>query len=196
MLGPRGQLSVVLDNFGCLFTGFTFANWPFSTLPQSLAGLAQVAVNVMVGVGTTLLFTPWRGQLGPDILGRNRGWRRLCSDSVHRAGRVLRLHPGLRQLGRYPFESVSAPLASAGQFFVGSFITLVGVVVLVYPNFDAQLAANAPILLPDALGWAYSSIVVAIVAALPWRNGPCAGIDNRTPARWLPWSSHWVAATC
>ena len=43
--------------FGHIFTGFTFGNWPFSKLPQPMSGLAQVAVNIVIGIAGTLLFT-------------------------------------------------------------------------------------------------------------------------------------------
>jgi hypothetical protein len=42
---------------GLLFTGFSFGNWPFSQLRQPVAGLAQVAVNLAIGIGATLFFT-------------------------------------------------------------------------------------------------------------------------------------------
>lgn len=61
-------------------------------------------------------------------------------------------------LGGYPFESVPAPLASVAQWFMAAFLTVVGVVTLVYPNFSAALAPQAPISLPTAAGWVYSSI--------------------------------------
>ncbi len=81
--------------------------------------------------------------------------------------------------GGYPFESVPAPLASVAQFFLATFLTLIGVVTLVYPNINAQLAAHAPVSLPPALGWIYCSIVICIVAAMQWQNWPWAGIPNR-----------------
>jgi AAT family amino acid transporter len=87
--------------------------------------------------------------------------------------------------GGYPFEEISSPLSSVGQFFLGAFITLVGVVVLIYPNFNASLAKNAPLALAPATGWVYSSIVIVIVAAMLWQNWPWALVANR----------HWRAAT-
>ncbi|RHW29129.1 hypothetical protein D0Z08_00290 [Nocardioides immobilis] len=164
---------------GCLFTGFTFANWPFSTLPQPVAGLAQVTATVMIGVGATLLFTRGVGSWDPTFSAETGGGAGYTATAFIVLVGFYAFTLASASWGGYPFESVSAPLASVGQFFVGAFITLVGVVVLVYPNFNAQLAANAPILLPDALGWAYSSIVVAIVAAMQWQNWPWAGIGNR-----------------
>jgi hypothetical protein len=78
----------------------------------------------------------------------------------------------------YPFENETAPTSSLAQWFMAAFITVVGVVVLVYPNFNLHLVGNAPLKLVDALGW-YSSIVVVIVAAQLWENWPWAGVGNR-----------------
>ncbi len=56
---------------------------------------------------------------------------------------------------------------------------MVGVIALVYPNFSAALAAHAPVSMPTAAGWVYSSIVIVIVAAMQWQNWPWAGIADR-----------------
>jgi hypothetical protein len=79
----------------------------------------------------------------------------------------------------YPFENETAPTSSLAQWFMAAFITVVGVVVLVYPNFNLHLVGNAPLKLVDALGWVYSSIVVVLVAAQLWENWPWAGVGNR-----------------
>jgi amino acid transporter, AAT family len=65
------------------------------------------------------------------------------------------------------------------SFFLAAFLTTAGVVVLVYPNFSAALAKDAPLALPAATGWIYSSIVVVILAAMLWQNWPWAMLSNR-----------------
>jgi hypothetical protein len=82
-------------------------------------------------------------------------------------------------VGGYPFESVTAPLAGVGQWLFAAFLTVVGVVTLVYPNFNAGLAQHAPVSLPTAAGWVYSSIVILIVAAMQWGTMPWASVANR-----------------
>jgi len=164
---------------GFLFTGFTFGNWPFSALPQPLSGLAQVVANVAIGIGVTLVFTRGVGSWDPTFSASTAGGAGYTATAFIVLVGFYAFTLASTSWGGYPFEIVPAPLASVGQFFVGAFITLVGVVVLVYPNFNAHLAADAPISLPDALGWAYSSIVVTIVAAMQWQNWPWAGIASR-----------------
>jgi len=58
-------------------------------------------------------------------------------------------------------------------------LTVVGVVTLVYPNFNAGLVQHAPVSLPTAAGWVYSSIVILIVAAMQWGNWRWAPVPNR-----------------
>jgi AAT family amino acid transporter len=54
-----------------------------------------------------------------------------------------------------------------------------GTVVLIYPNFSAALAKDAPLPLTTATGWVYCSIVVLLLAAMLWENWPWAMIQNR-----------------
>jgi hypothetical protein len=65
------------------------------------------------------------------------------------------------------------------QWLLGAFLTMIGVVALIYPNFNAQLAPNAPVSLPTVTGWIYSSIVIVIMGAMIWGNWPWGGIANR-----------------
>jgi AAT family amino acid transporter len=164
---------------GFIFTGFTFGNWPFSQLKQPVAGLAQVAVNLAIGIGMTLFFTRVVGSWDPTFSASTPGGAGYTATAFIVLIGFYAYTVASASWGGYPFESVPAPLASVAQFFLAAFMTLIGVLVLVYPNFNAQLAANAPIALPDALGWAYSSIVIAIVAAMQWQNQAWAFIQNR-----------------
>jgi AAT family amino acid transporter len=164
---------------GFIFTGFTFGNWPFTKLAQPLAGIAQVITNLVIGVLGTLLFTRgvghWDPTFSPDAPG---GAGYTAAAFIVLIG-FFAYTLASASWGGYPFESVPAPLASAAQFFLAAFLTLIGVVTLVYPNFNAQLAAHAPVSLPTALGWVYCSIVICIVSAMQWQNWPWAGIPNR-----------------
>jgi AAT family amino acid transporter len=164
---------------GFLFTGFTFGSWPFSLLKQPLAGIAQVAVNLLIGVGATLFFTRVVGSWDPTFSASAPAGAGYTATAFIVLVGFYAFALASTSWGGYPFESVPGPLASVAQFFLGAFLTVIGVLVLVYPNFNAQLAANAPIALPDALGWTYSSIVVVIVAAMQWQNQPWAFLRNR-----------------
>lgn len=164
---------------GFIFTGFTFGNWPFSTLPQPLAGLAQVAVNVAIGVAATLLFTRVVGDWDPTFSSSTAGGAGYTATAFIVLIGFYAFTLASANWGGYPFEGVEGPVGGVAQFFLAAFITTVGTVVLVYPNFNAQLAATAPVGLLDALGWVYSSIVICIVAAMQWQNWPWAGIANR-----------------
>lgn len=165
--------------FGHIFTGFTFANWPFSKLPQPLSGIAQVAVNIVIGILGTLLFTLGVGNWDPTFSTKAAGGAGYTAAAFIVLIGFYAYAFASASLGGYPFESVSAPLASVAQWFLAAFLTVIGVVALVYPNFSAALAAHAPVSLPTAAGWVYSSIVIVIVAAMQWQNWPWAGIANR-----------------
>jgi amino acid transporter, AAT family len=71
------------------------------------------------------------------------------------------------------------PTSSVAHWLLGAFLTVIGVIALVYPNFNSQLSANALVPLPTVAGWIYSSIVIVIAGAMVWGNWPWAGIANR-----------------
>ncbi|HEY3716141.1 MAG TPA: hypothetical protein VGL39_16565 [Jatrophihabitantaceae bacterium] len=164
---------------GFIFTGFTFGNWPFTKLAQPLAGIAQVLTNLVVGVLGTLLFTRGVGHWDPTFSPDAPGGSGYTATAFIVLIGFFAYTMASASWGGYPFESVAAPLASVAQFFLAAFITLIGVITLVYPNFNAQLAPHAPVSLPTALGWVYCSIVICILAAMQWDNWPWIGIANR-----------------
>lgn len=165
--------------FGHIFTGFTFGNWPFTKIKQPLSGIAQVVTNLAIGVLGTLLFTRGVGQWDPTFSAETAGGAGYTAAAFIVLIGFYAYAFAAASLGGYPFESVPIPLASVAQWFMAAFITVVGVVTLIYPNFSAALAANAPVSLPTAAGWVYSSIVIVIVAAMQWQNWPWAAIANR-----------------
>jgi AAT family amino acid transporter len=164
---------------GFIFTGFTFGNWPFSTLPQPLSGVVQVVVNVAIGFVMTFVFTRVIGSWDPTFSADAPGGVGYTASAFIVLIGFYAYTLAAANWGGYPFENVAAPLASVAQFFLAAFITVVGVVLIVYPNFNGQLAPNAPISLVDGLGWVYSSIVIAIVCAMQWQNHPWAAVSNR-----------------
>lgn len=164
---------------GFIFTGFTFANWPFSKLGQPLAGLLQVAVDVAIGFLAAWLFSFVLGSWDPTFSHAAPGGAGFTATAFVVLIGFFAYALAAASWGGYPFEEVPAPLTSVAQFFLAAFITLIGVVVLVYPNFNAALAKNAPLALSPATGWVYSSIVVVIVAAMLWQNWPWALVENR-----------------
>jgi AAT family amino acid transporter len=169
---------------GFIFTGFTFANWPFSKVRQPLAGLLQVAADVAIGFLAAWLFSFVIGSWDPTFSHSAPGGVGFTATAFVVLIGFYSYALAAASWGGYPFEEVPAPLANVAQFFLGAFITLVGVVVLIYPNFNATLAKNAPVALAPATGWVYSSIVIVIVAAMLWQNWPWAPVVSR----------HWRAA--
>jgi AAT family amino acid transporter len=164
---------------GFIFTGFTFANWPFSKVRQPLAGILQVAVDVAIGFLAAWLFSFVIGSWDPTFSHAAAGGAGFTATAFVVLIGFFAYALAAASWGGYPFAAMPAPLASVAQFFLGAFITLVGVVVLVYPNFNATLAKDAPLALAPATGWVYSSIVIVIVAAMLWQNWPWAPVRNR-----------------
>lgn len=162
-----------------IFTGFTFGNYPFSKLAQPWAGVAQAIANIALGTLVTLFFTRVVGNWDATFSASTAGGAGYTAAAfIVLVGFYAYALPAV-SWGGYPFEDVPAPLGGLAQFFMAAFITLIGVVVLIYPNFNAQIAGTGPVSLPTALGWVYSSIVVTIVAAMQWQNWPWAGIANK-----------------
>jgi AAT family amino acid transporter len=165
--------------FGHIFTGFTFGNWPFSRLRQPVAGLVQILVDLAIGVVGTLLFTRVVGSWDPTFSASTAGGAGYTAAAFIVLIGFYAYAFASAGVGGYPFDEVRAPLASVAQWFLAAFLTVIGVVALIYPNFNANLAATAPIPLPTAAGWVYSSIVIVIVAAMQWGNWPWGGVGNR-----------------
>ncbi len=164
---------------GHIFTGFTFGNWPFSNLSQPISGLVQVLVNLTIGVFGTLLITRGLGAWDPTFSPTAaNGVGYTAAAFIVLIGFYAYAFP-VASLSGYPFEAGPFPTSSFAQWLLGAFLTVIGVVTLVYPNFNSQLSANAPVPLPTVAGWIYSSIVIVIVGAQVWGNWPWSGIANR-----------------
>jgi hypothetical protein len=165
--------------FGHIFTGFTFGNWPFTKLRQPVSGLVQIVANIAIGVAGTLLFTRGVGAWDPTFSAAAPGGAGYTATAFIVLIGFYAYAYASAGIGGYPFEDVRSPVANVGQWLLGAALTVVGVVTLIYPNFNADLAATAPVALPTAAGWVYSSIVIVIVAAMQWGNWPWAGVGNK-----------------
>ena len=162
-----------------IFTGFTFDNWPFSKLGQPLSGFLQIATNVAIGFATTWLFTFVGGSWDPTFSHAAAGGTGFTATAfVVLVGFYAYAFAASSWEG-YPFEKIPGPVAGVAQWFLAAFIMLVGVVVLIYPNFNAALSKAPPLALPAATGWVYSSTVLVIVGAMIWQNWPWALVKNR-----------------
>ena len=164
---------------GFIFTAFTFGNWPFSRLAQPWGGIVQVVTDLAVGIAGTLLFTRGVGHWDPTFSPHTPGGAGYTAATFIVLIGFFAYALVSASWGGYPFEAAPGQLVGIGQFFLAAFLTLIGVVTLVYPNFNAQLAPHAPVSLPQALGWVYCSIVICIVAAMQWDNWPWALVANR-----------------
>jgi AAT family amino acid transporter len=162
-----------------IFTGFTFDNWPFSKLGQPLSGFVQMATDVAIGFATTWLFTFVGGSWDPTFSHAAAGGTGFTATAfVVLVGFYAYAFAASSWEG-YPFEKIPGPVAGVAQWFLAAFIMLVGVVVLIYPNFNAALSKAPPLALPAATGWVYSSTVLVIVGAMIWQNWPWALVKNR-----------------
>jgi AAT family amino acid transporter len=160
-------------------SGFTFGNWPFSKLSQPLAGVAQVGFDVALGFFAVWLFTFVVGSWDPTFSHAAKGGAGFTAASFVVLIGFYAYSLVAASWGGYPFEKLVQPTAGVSRFFLAAFITMVGTVVLIYPNFSAALAADAPVSLPTATGWVYCSIVVLLLAAMLWENWPWSMIQNR-----------------
>jgi amino acid transporter, AAT family len=162
-----------------IFTGFTFGTWPFSKLPQPLAGVVHAGFNVALAFFAVWLFTFVLGSWDPTFSHAAAGGAGFLASAFVVLIGFYAYSLVAASWGGYPFEGLAQPIAGVSQFFLAAFITMVGTVVLIYPNFSAALAKDAPLALPTATGWVYSSIVVLLLAAMLWENWPWSMIQNR-----------------
>jgi AAT family amino acid transporter len=162
-----------------IFTGFTFGNWPFSKLSQPMAGIVQVAFDVAFGFFAVWLFTFVLGSWDATFSHAAAGGAGFTAAAFVVLIGFYGYSLVAASWGGYPFEAQTQPSAGVSQFFLAAFITMVGTIVLIYPNFSAALAKDAPVSLPTATGWVYCSIVVLLLAAMLWENWPWSMIQNR-----------------
>jgi AAT family amino acid transporter len=162
-----------------IWTGFNFGTWPFSKLPQPLAGVAHVASNVVIGLIGLAVFTRGVGSWDDTFSASTPGGAGYTAAAFIVLIGFWAFTIPSANLGNYPFDEVEGPLNGVGAWLLGAFLTTVGVVTLIYPNFNATLAADPPVSLPTVVGWIYSSIVVIILGAQVWQNAHLARIPNR-----------------
>jgi amino acid transporter, AAT family len=162
-----------------IFTGFTFGNWPFSKLSQPLAGVAQVAFDVVLGFFAVWLFTFVVGSWDATFSHAAKAGAGFTAAAFVVLIGFYAYSLVAASWGGYPFEAQAQPSAGVSQFFLAAFITMLGTIVLIYPNFSAALAKGAPVSLPTATGWVYCSIVILLLAAMLWENWPWSMIQNR-----------------
>lgn len=162
-----------------IWTGFNFGAWPFSKLQQPVAGAVHVASNIVVGLIGLALFTrgvgSWDGTFSASAPG---GAGYTAAAFIVLIGFWAFTIPSAN-LANYPFDQTEGALSGVGAWLLGAFMTTVGVVALIYPNFNSTLAADPPVSLPTVVGWIYSSIVLIIIGAQVWQNAHLARIGNR-----------------
>lgn len=164
---------------GFLVTGFTFGGYGFDRIAQPLAGVLQVIVNVAFGLLGVWVFSYIVGSWDPTFSHDSPGGSGYLATAFVVLIGFYAFALVAASWGGFPFESIAPPLNGIAMFYQSAFITLIGVVWLVYPNFSPALAATAPVSLATALGWVYSSIVIAIMGAMVWENRPWSLIENR-----------------
>lgn len=165
--------------FGHIFTGFTFANWPFDKLSQPLPGFVHVAADLFIGVCGVLLFTRVVGTWDPTFSAEAAGGVGYTAAAFIVLIGFYAYALIVANLTGYPFDVAPSPTSSFGTWLFGAFLTMIGTVVLIYPNFNTHLAAHAPVALPTVIGWIYSSIVIVILTAMVWGNWPWSAITGR-----------------
>lgn len=161
-----------------VWTGFQFESWPFNKLAQPLSGVLQTVFVLLLALASVWLFTYVIGSWDPTF----------SHDAPAGAGYTASAFVVLIGFyaytlivagwAKYPFEHRPQPESGVGQWLVGAMLTLVGAVVLIYPNFNHALMDAAPLKRPAVLGWIYSSIVV-LQTTMVWDNLPWAAIRNR-----------------
>lgn len=170
---------------GFIVTGFTFSSYGFDRLKQPLAGVVHVLANIAFGLIGVGLFSYVLGDWDPTFAHDSPGQSGLLATAFVVLIAFYAYALVAASWGGYPFETLAHPRSGFGQFYQSAFLTLIGVVWLVYPNFSAALAPSAPVALPTALGWVYSSIVIVIMGAMvlenwPWSLVPSQGLRTVT----------------
>lgn len=165
---------------GFIVTGFTFGSHGFDRMSQPLAGIVHVVANLAFGIVGVGLFSYVLGDWDPTFAHDSPGQSGLLATAFVVLIAFYAYALVAASWGGYPFETLAQPRSGFGQFYQSAFLTLIGVVWLVYPNFSAALAPGAPVALPTALGWVYSSIVIVIMGAMVLENWPWAAVPNQT----------------
>ena len=117
-----------------IWTGFTFGNWPFSKVSQPLSGVLQVAANLAIGFLCVWLTTYVMGSWDPTFSHKTAaGAGDTASAFIVLVG-FYAFAFASASWGGYPFEKVEGPTSGVAQWFMAAFITVIGVVIFIYPT--------------------------------------------------------------
>lgn len=166
--------------------GFNFKLWPFESHGRPVTSvLLYVVATVVVAFLAVSLLNHGLGRIDPTFASS-------ASDGAGYAASAYIVLIGFLAFGMmaavwddWPWRDaeVNVPLLGVAEFLTGFALTVVGYVLLAYPNFapwgGPAHPENVLMSLPVATGWFYSAIVAQVLATQLWGNWPWVTFRRR-----------------
>ncbi|MBU0945470.1 MAG: hypothetical protein KJ804_11345 [Proteobacteria bacterium] len=179
-----------------VFIGFNLEMHGFSKLSQPKAGIAATVVTLALGMTIPMLLIYGYGRLDPAFS--------PAQYAGHGAAGLIVL------IGFYGFGVVSnsmdgwpwtdagmqQPMVGFAQIFTGFFLTLVGYLVLIYPNLASWTGPDRVVMaLPTAIGWFYSVITAWLTTVLVLDLWPYSTFKTRAGRAMAAFFGNFVLGT-
>lgn len=179
-----------------VFIGFNLGMHGFSKLSQPLGGMVSTAVTLILGFAIPMLLIHGWGALDPAFSPEKF--------AGHGAAGLIVL------IGFYGFGIVAnsmdgwpwtdagmkQPMVGYAQILTGFFLTVVGYLVLIYPNLASWTAPDRVVMsLPTAIGWFYSVITVWLTTVLILDLWPYSSFKTRAGRAMAAFFGNFILGT-
>lgn len=182
----------------CLvFLGFNGEMWPFYNIRQPLSGVLALIITAVIDLIVIIFFNFIYGALDPTFNPKAGGTGWVATGMIVLFG-FYAYGVQTNSMGHWPWKDLGLKQPAVGiiEVFLGSVITLVLYLLLMYPNLAAWTAPGKALMsLPTAVGWFYSVIVCWLTTALLWDNWPWSKFGSRASVAIYSFIGNFIGGT-
>lgn len=184
-----GILVIVFIGFNCGMSGF-------SKLGQPACGVVSTTVTLILSVALPGLLIFGYGKMDPAFS--------AAGNVGHGAAGLIVLIGfygfGILATGMdgWPWKDagLNQPMSGIAQIFTGFFLTLIGYMVLIYPNVASWAAPGKAVMaLPTAIGWFYAVILSWLTTFLILDNWPWNSFGSRIKVAFAAFFGNFLLGT-
>lgn len=164
-----------------VFLGFNGEMWPFNDIRQPQAGILALIFTAVIDLIVIVFLNYVYGAMDPTFSPKAGGTGWVATGMIVLFGfYAYGVHTN--SMDHWPWKDLGLKQPAVGiiEVFLGSLITLVLYLLLMYPNLAAWTTSGKALMsLPTAVGWFYSVIVCWLTTALLWENWPWSKFGSR-----------------